>query len=198
MRKPFVPGAVENVWQPQYSHTVIGPEVEGEYWFFQRPVGQGGATFEDTDMYLAGMMPKGNRFIVTSVGAYVVPDWPKQRGRVRRDIRDTLKVLSRGMVELRVGNRTYLRMAPVAALPPDFPMYWAADDGRLKRLLSAPPVEATGEAVKRVKHGHEIVPIMIDGYQAFSVAITFHKRFTLDAPARLGVILYGHVLRDEI
>jgi hypothetical protein len=186
----------EAVW-PIYSHQYFTGD-EHDLPFFQTPVGQGKTDEEDTNMWLAGNLPEGNRYFLKSLGVYFVPDWPQGRDR-KKGIEDVLRVLSRGCVTMRIQNREYLRVGPIAALPPGFPMYWAANDERLGQLLKAGHTVAAGEKIKRLeppRHGFDLIPFYIASTQFFEVRIRFNKPIKLNNPGRLGVILYGHIIRD--
>lgn len=186
----------EAPYQPLYDTVRLAATPQGlahlGLAFFQQPVGVKSAsdprTFEDTNMYLAGVLPEGNAYYVTSIGVWYAPD--------RHAPNDVLNVLSRGVLSLQIGNREYLKVSPLAALPPSFPMYWAMDEEHLRDLLS--PIIAEGEGVKVNPKAFEIVPVYIPPKQWFSAIIDFPTPVVREVPGTLGVILYGHLQRPVV
>lgn len=177
-------------------------------------------THEETNMYLAGVLPAGNDFYLTSVGVFFVPNIAGARAAEwnrETEIEDTLTVLGRGHLEFYIGNRVYFRCSPLAALRPHFPMYWGRDDKQLLELFSSPPEEVAGpkdedkeffdpltaEAQRMAgmtpygsDEGFKLIPLHIAALQGFGVRVEFPKRFRLHNPGKLGVLLYGRMMRD--
>jgi hypothetical protein len=193
----------DRVTQPLYDHREF--DVLPKRWnFFQHPIGVPGAdgnarTREDTGMYLSGSLPMGNEFYATGIGVYFVPSIAAGWGTNRAaNIADTLTVLGEGVLTFMVANRRYLEVSPLALLTPNFPMYWARDDDRLEALLEISG-EMSGEGVPPVKKSapFEVVPIYIQAQQSFGVEICFKNQRRLNSVGKLGVILYGQLIRDS-
>jgi hypothetical protein len=195
---------VEETYQPMYDTALI-PNLPERQEFFQRPIGTPGDELsprgtEDTSFYRSGMLPENNQFYLTGVGVYFVPNITACPSTREMDIRDTLTVLGQGCLRLQIANRRYLEVAPLAVLTPNFPMYWGREDARLEKLWQGSG-ELSGDAVpQRVKRdeGFAIVPLLIESRQWFSVEITFKYRQKLFSTGKLGVILYGRLLRSAI
>lgn len=181
-----VPYDSDVVYQPLFDsvHIATAPfNVK----LFAAPIGQNDKGYEQTNMCLSGILPLGNDFYMTGVGVYFIPD-NIRFGRV-----DVLTVLGHGFFELRIGSRRYLEMAPFAALPPPFPMYWAYDEPTLKKKLS----KAKGEGVKLTEQGFAITPLYIQSLQWFGVTLRTDNYYKLSAPGTLGVILDGFLIRQS-
>jgi hypothetical protein len=186
----------DEITQPMFDSAPIdgGPY---DRQFFCTPVGCNGKRMEETNMYLAGQMPTGNELLITQIGVYFVPNSKGRFSSWKSDAEDTLKVLGCGMLTFEVMNRRYLQLAPLAALPPGFPMYWAHDEAALSKLLV--PTVAEGEKVDKFPGapGFKMTPIYIIAGQSFSVRLHTEERFTLNSRGKLGVILYGQLLREQ-
>jgi hypothetical protein len=182
---------IEQICQPLYDHIEIPADgiAHHSYHFFQRAVGLDKKTFEDTNMFLCGQMPQGNKFLLTSIGVYYAP----RHDNEREGIRDTRRILSRGYLELRLVSQTFLRLGPLAHFKPNFPMYWALDDETLDALFKKP----TNPDAESIFKGFELVPLLITAYSNFSITITFDDEFEQYGPGRLGVILFGDLYRDQ-
>jgi hypothetical protein len=174
--------------------------------FFERPVGMSGSDLrvkerEDTNIYIGNQLMPGTSFYVTALAVYFVPNCDREAKPDRaQDIDDTLTVLGRGSLELRVADKIYLDIAPLAALPPPFPMYWAHDDERLERLLHG-DMSASGElAPSRTLQTEvfKITPLYIPAQQYFAAIVRFKDSMALSAQGKLGVILYGQLIREIV
>jgi hypothetical protein len=192
-------GDTDAIYQPQYDSTRIdgGPFLRQ---FNCVPCGQfddGGGkipkTYEDTNIVNPNQLPFGNSFYATGIGVFFVPNIDRDHQSSRRtEIDDTLYVLGHGYLEFRVANRRYLGLAPLAAIPPPFPMYWARDDAALFKLMTAS--KADGPGVKTVKP-FEMVPIYIQEMQPFYIEIRINNVFKLNHVGKLAVMLDGYLLR---
>jgi hypothetical protein len=193
----------DQITQPLFDSTLIdgGPY---DHRFFCTPLGQrdvwhreGQAKIaEDTNMYAAAQLVAGNSMYVTQIGVYFVPNSKGRFSSWKADAEDTLKVLGCGMLTFEVMDRRYLQLAPLAALPPGFPMYWAHDEAALSKLLVPTVIE--GEKVDKFPDAphFKITPIYIASQQSFSVRVHTEERFTLNSRGKLGVILYGQLIRE--
>jgi len=193
----------DEIYQPLFDSVRIktGPI---NHQFFANPVGQCAGqpphvnTHEDTNMYLAGQLPMGQQFYCTGVGVYFVPNVDGLKRTARDDISETLFILGLGYLQFRVQNRVYLGMAPLGSMPPPFPMYWAYDEPKLKKLLSPSKAIGDGYIAYKPGGGFQIVPIYIDGGQSFGVRVQIDNFFELSHWGKLGVMLDGRLIRQAI
>jgi hypothetical protein len=188
---------VDVIYQPFYDTFTFqeGPFVHE---FNCVPLGIKGKTNEDTNVLVANEIGLGRDFYITGIGVYFVPnsDCGPEYQNTLRNISDTLFILSHGYLRFIVGLRQYLELAPLAALPPQFPMYWARDNKSLERLLSEMPTKAEGEGIKKQKP-FEMVPIYIKN-DSFAVSISMKNVFRLNNPGKIGVMLDGYLVRHSI
>jgi hypothetical protein len=194
----------EAVHMPQFDYIEVDRIYESMS-FFQRPMGMPKAdgtvkTVMDTSMHLAGQFPTGTGFMVTGVRVLFVPDWPAHRGNMENDEHDARAMLLGGEFMLRIQNREYLRLAPLALLPPCVPKTWA---GELRPVEGDPDAEAQWRAVydqdpstRAVYAYMGIVPLWIMENQFFEARITATPG-PLRSPGRLGVILDGRLMRSS-
>jgi hypothetical protein len=195
-------GYGDRITQPLYDSILIerGP-VHAQ--MFSLPIGQGksasdlGAakTYSDTNMYLPNQLPRDRDFCMTGIGVYFVPDDPVTN---RTALDEALYILGRGYLQFRIQNRRYLEIAPLGALPPHFPMYWALDKDALAKLLSPAKAEGEGIALPAAPGCFKITPLLIPAETFFEVSIRIDNYFVLPHAGRLGVILYGEMIRDPI
>lgn len=191
-------GNREILWQPLYDSMRLesGP-FRGE--FFSRPVGlppETPKTHEDTNLYLANQLTGQNEFLVTSIGVYFVPNIDWVENTQSRNLYDALHVLGCGFLEFGVQMRTYLKMAPLGAVPPQFPMYWARDEKALAQMILH-PTKVEGESVDKTVIPFELKPIYIQAMSCFWARITIDNAFKLSSPGKLGVMLDGYLIRQE-
>jgi hypothetical protein len=194
----MIPERSEKTYQPLYDSMIVegGPF---HHEFLGIPIGQNNKSFEDSNVYISHMLPLGQSFYMTGVGIFVVPDIngdPRNQNN-REQISDTLYMLGHGYACLRVGNRKYLELAPLAAAPPPFPMYWARDDAALRKLFELNPAKIIGPGVKTSKP-FEIMPLYIESQQYFSLEISMDNCFKLNSPCKLAVMLDGYLIRDVV
>jgi len=200
---PHIPMDADTVYQPLYDSRTF-QEVPQRATFFEVPQGMpdgelGVKTQEDTAMYVPSQMVQGNDFYMTGVGVYFVPNYKGEAGTSRAmDIADVLGVLGGGAFMFQIKNRRYLEIAPLAALQPSFPMYWAREDERLERMFKA-DISASGDGVPQKKpDGFALVPLYIPSGVYFRAEITFKNRRKLNSAGKLGVILYGYLIRHAM
>jgi hypothetical protein len=188
----------EQIYQPLYDSTIIegGPF---RHEFHCCPIGQRNKTCEDTNMVIGNMLPLRNYFYMTGIGIYVVPDinGDLKNANRREQMTDMLYMLGHGYARLVVGMRKYLELAPLAAAPPQFPMYWARDDKTLEKLFESGPKKAVGPGVK-VQKPFEMVPLFINSQQWFAVDISMDNHFKLNSPCKLAVMLDGYLIRNDV
>ena len=65
--------AIEELQWSLYDFTTYAAAGQTALSFFQSPVGQAGKTAQDTNMDLAGQIPKGQNFIVESIAVEFFP-----------------------------------------------------------------------------------------------------------------------------
>lgn len=182
-RYPPLPMSIE-ITQPLYDYRNIGQNECRELNFFEFPMGANGKTEADTNMHHHGTMPAGVSHLVTGIRFIFIPDYPEQRMNRRRDERDARRYLTHGLLELRVGCRTYLRDGPLWKFPPCFPTYDKDPQFLARGLRKTRLIRLASQAY------YSIVPLILTDRHTFGVQLS-HLCNWIDAPARIGVILDG-------
>lgn len=94
--------------------------------FFQQPAGQGGKTKSDTNMTLAGQLPKNQVFLVQGIEIFFFPTTPSVAadlpaafgaGQAADSINDVYVFHRFGNLELFIGSKSYLQEAPLGKFP---------------------------------------------------------------------------------
>lgn len=197
----------EAIYSPLYDYQRIDSTANKLY-FFSHPVGQGKTcrnydgckTTFDTNMYLANSLPAGQAFLVTGVRVLVVPDCLEHRGFERRDRQDVSRILLGGTLRFILGNRDYLLDGPLAKFPSMMPRTWMAelrfDDMEKEEAHWAAVYNPSIPALNKFAY-YSIVPVHIPAHQCFQVIAEMDPG-PLHAPAKVGVILDGRLLRVAI
>lgn len=187
----YAPAGGEVLYHPLYD--TLGFSGAKILDFFSVPIGVSGKTELDTNMFLANKLPRGNTFIVCDVQVFFIPKYNTRKAPEP----DVLDLLGAGMLTLQVADRIYLQMAPLAAMPPAFPMYWAADPEKLKAMLAASPMTPEGEMIKKTGAAtFDITPTVIES-SYFRVKVDLSNLPRHDISGRLGVILGGYLFRPN-
>lgn len=190
-----VDGQPEVIWQPIYDYQAYpAAGFTGRLDFFQVPAGQGGKTFEDTNMETAALLPVPVNMAITAVevvfrpanvvsatGAIVGLNW--------NDVNAVQG--SRMSLEIVIGSKTYLIEAPLGALPNQFRVAGAA-------ALSDTTTAAAARVTKidyAVMAGplYQIVPLRLISQQNFRVSINSPAAVALPSTVagRIGIRLHG-------
>lgn len=191
---PNRPGAVEVIYQPFYDYQAYATGGFTQALFFQVPAGQGGKTFADTNMTLAGQFPSPTTFVINDVQVLFVPGGPtsEQVGApaVLENWLDVPKVLNAGWLELSVGSKTIFRDAPIGKFPVNFTVAGVA------AIASGTVANQTDVAFARgVGKVYEVIPIAIPQNQNFQVSLNYATAQTVATAGRIGVILNGSYYR---
>lgn len=114
--------------QSLYDFTTYAAAGQTQLSFFSVPVGQGGKTYSDTNMQLAGQLPLNQEFLVQSIEIVFYPNsggtaaqLPSATAAVSaamQRINDTNVVGRTGNVRFFVGQRDVLQEAPIGRFPP--------------------------------------------------------------------------------
>ena len=100
-----LPGAVESIWQPIYDYQVLASAGATAQTFFQVPIGQAAKTLNDTNMDLAGQLPKGQTFQITGVQVEILP-FDNISATTEQNFSDDVYTTTRqGYLILRIGSR---------------------------------------------------------------------------------------------
>lgn len=198
-------GVVEAINQPLYSYQAYPAAGSAQLSFFQTPTGQSNTTIQDTNMQLAGQIPAPQMFLVSGIGVDYLPGaatttLPVFFGAQGANgwANDFYTIFRQGELELIVGNKSYLQMAPLLSMPMRSHLQgsFAAADGGANAVtvqqLRFNTAWSQGEVFKPI-------PLLLEAGQNFRVNINFPggaiATVSGDAAARIGVTLYGTMYR---
>lgn len=200
-----VAGVADAVWSPLYDYQAYPTAGQLTTNFFAVPNGQNGKTLADTNMQVAGQLPRGNRFLCVGIE---VEFWPGSTpglvttaaptaAQLARNWDDVYSVLKAGSLTLNIQQRVYAQDAPLMKFPPQTRLTGVA-------ALSSNDTTAATVGFNQIEYatacgaGYSIIPVYIESTQFFNVQILFPALVptpsTVDA--RWGVRLLGNLVRD--
>ena len=104
-------GEVEAVRQSLYDFQTYASAGQTQLIFFQVPQGQGGKTKDDTNMELAGSLPRPKEFLIESIEIYFFPGVDIGQFGTQAESEwsnDVQAVGSSGFLDLFIGSKSYL------------------------------------------------------------------------------------------
>lgn len=209
-----VAGVADAIWSPLYDYQAYATAGFLQASFFAVPQGQGttsspGATgpktVADTNMQVAGQLPRGNRFLCVGIE---VEFWPGSTpglqltaaptaAQMARNWDDVYSVLKGGSLTLNIQQRIYAQDAPLMKFPPQTRLTGVA-------AVSGNDTNATTVGYEQIEYatacgaGYSIIPVYIESTQFFNVVIAFPALIATPSTvdARIGVRLLGNLIRD--
>jgi hypothetical protein len=183
-------GEVEELSWSLYDFTAYAAAGQSNLSFFQTPNGSGGKVLEDTNMDLAGQIPKGQNFIVESICVEFFPAEAITDPALTAYADDIKAVAESGALTLSVGSKDYVRQAPLGLFPQQFKQSGYA---------------ATGLAASAINYSqncgtvYSIVPVRLTSNQNFLVTLTWGSVVALPSAVdgRIGVRLNGRLFRNS-
>lgn len=173
--------------------------------FFAIPNGQGGKTFSDTNMALAGQLPANINFLVQSIEVVFFPTTPTVAAQmpaafgaqaIAQIVNDAYIFRRSGNLEFIVGSKPYLQDAPMCKFPSK--TYYQLD-------AALADVTTAGAALQsRIAYGdakgrpYLLSPadLLLESNQNFSVFLRWPEGLqAITNPARVGVVLDGILYR---
>ena len=114
-----VPGKVEVIWNPLYDYQATVAAATSSQRFFIDPIGANGKTLADTNMELAGQIPKGQLFLITGIQVDFTPDLDiAQQSEENQYANDIDAFYNGGALRLSIGSKSYVEQAPLIKFPP--------------------------------------------------------------------------------
>lgn len=195
----------EAVRQSLYDYQVYAAAGQAQLGFFVTPAGSGGKTQTDTNMTLAGQLPKNQEFLVQSIEVFFSPSTPTVAAQmpaafgaqaIAQIINDSFIVGRSGNLTLIIGSKPYLQEAPLGRFPQK--AHFHIDAGLAD-------VTTAGAALQsRVAFGYwtgrpyllSPAELLLPENQNFSVTLNWPEGVqAITNPARIGVILDGILYR---
>lgn len=195
----------EAIKQSLYDYQAYAAAGQSQLTFFQAPVGQSAKTLSDTNMTLAGQLPKNQEFLVTSLEVWFTPTTPTvaaampsffgaQAAQVL--INDSYIVGRAGNLNLTIGAKPYLQEAPLGRFPAK--AYFSVD------AALADATTAGAALQSRTGYGQwsgrpyllDPAPLLLPENQNFSITLNWPEGVqAISNPGRIGVILDGILYR---
>jgi hypothetical protein len=191
-------GQPEVIWQPTYDYQAYPMAGATQFTFFKTPVGQGGTTYGDTNMSLAGSFPRPQEFLVTGIQVYFKPGNAVGRtavvaATVPENVNDVNDILfGESFLKLFIGSKDYLIDGPLGKFPQAFGIHssgWG---------FGTTTADMNGKWVDYAKHAgryYSITPVKIPANQNFNVSLNFPTAIAASVAGTIGVILDGFLYR---
>lgn len=191
---------MECISQPLYSYQSYPAAGAATLTFFQT-LATGSVTVEDTNMQAQGQLPAPQKFLIQGIGIDYLPGSSPIQGpradSAQSQANDFWAIMRRGELNLTIGSKPYLDMAPLMSLP-----VRAHINGALAMCSSTTPAAALQTVGSYAFSDGDVfkpIPLLLEASQNFRVTIGFPGGAvaipSADASARIGVILYGSLYR---
>lgn len=197
------PNQYEAVRQPLYDFQTYASAGQVQLNFFQVQIGSAGKTIDDTNMELAGTLPRPKHFLVEIMEIHFYPGVnpvTQAAGTVllsapnyTNDVLDALKL---GSVDFFIGSKSYLKQASLMRFPPSARL--AAEFGVTAQMGQAAAanltLQITAEYAAAAGRPFMIMPrILLITQQNFKVSLNWSAAVPLPSAvnARIGVVLDG-------
>lgn len=195
-----VPNLEELTWQPLYDILPYPTTGALQFNFFQRQVGNGGATLADTNMLLASAVPRGQIFLMTGLEVVLYPgvaDLSVQSADAATAfpplaVKEFYRIMTgSASLQLTIGQKPYAQVAPLLRCAPQ---------QSVQANMSSVVANTTASTITSGSNGlpwvagkpYDIVPLLLPANQNFGVEIRFSSLLTVTNAARIGVIINGY------
>ena len=182
-----IPGAVESIYQPLYDYQTLLAAGAATQTFFQEPIGQSGKTVADTNMDLAGQLPKGQAFAVTGVQVELLPGVGVDNATITDFTDDIYSVLKDGALEFTIGSKKYVTQGNLMKFPPVNRLSGFAGTGLAAQTISY--AQSAGREFA-------IIDLLLESSQNFNVKLLELAALPSGQDARIGVTLNGYLFRN--
>jgi len=203
------PNYKEALRQPLYDTQVFVSNTTAQLRFFTSPVG-GTRTFEDTNMQLAGQLPKGHKFVADGIEVHVMPGSVVGAAYTRQQpflqsaavatpnfANDVWALGERGYLEVIVNSKPYLDDGPLYRFAPAQGLVMAP--GADQNLAAAAAQTISCDYARFAGRPYLLLPeLPIDENTAFSLTLNWAAAFALPSTftAKIKVILLGTYFRN--
>ncbi len=182
-----IPGYGEAIYQPLYDYQTLAATAVAQQRFFQVPQGQSGKVLADTNMELAGQIPKGQAFLITGIQVEILPGVAINGTTASKFADDIYTVSKGGALKLTIGSKDFVVQGNLAKFPP------------VNRLaLDSATTVATDRYSYAVVAGREfsVADLLLESNQNFNVTLLDLAALPSASPGRIGVTLNGFLYRN--
>lgn len=182
-------GEVEELSWSLYDFTTYAAAGQSNLSFFQTPNGSGGKTIEDTNMDLAGQIPKGQNFIVESLCVEFFPQTAINLLAASTYADDVKAVAESGNLKFKVGSKNYVDQAPLGLFPQQY-----KQSGYAASALAGTVITYS----QNIGAVYSIVPVRLTSNQNFLISLSWGTLAALPSTVdgRIGVRLNGRLFRN--
>lgn len=161
--------------------------------FFQNPIGQAGKTFIDTNMDLAGQIPKGQTFLVEGLCVEFFPSGAINTAAAATYSDDIKAVAESGLLTLTVGSKKYVNQGPLGLFPQSY-----RQQGFAAAATTTAATDHVTDYSQNIGKEYSIIPVLLTSNQNFLVTLTWPAVVALPSTAdgRIGVRLAGRLFRN--
>lgn len=194
----------EAVRQSLYDYQVYAAAGQSQLSFFTSPLG-GTRTLTDTNMTLAGQLPKNQEFLVQSIEVFFSPTTPTVAAQmpaafgaqaIAQVVNDAYIVGRGGNLVLTIGSKPYLQEAPLGRFPQK--AYFGVEGAASDTSTAGAAFQARTVYGRWGGRPYLLDPaaLLLPENQNFSVALSWPEGVQAIAnPGRIGVILDGILYR---
>lgn len=201
------PDKKEVVRQTLYDFTSYAAAGQTQLSFFQTPKGQSGKTIADTNMSIAGMLPKPQQFLVESIEIYFFPGvlpvtYSAAAMAASEFMNDVYTFGKSGSFNFFTQSKTYLEEAPLGRFPPKTRL--EGDFAAAMQRHQAAAADATDlvqmDYAAMIGRPYRVEPkILLEEGTNFSATMNWPSVVALPSgqAARVGVVLDGLLIRNS-
>lgn len=195
------PGEAEVIRQSLYDYQTYAIAGQTSLTFFQVPVGQSSKTIADTNMEMAGALPRPKYFLIEGIEVQFFPgnapgSFGAQPAAAVFNINDVYALSRSGSLNLFIGSKTYLEEAPLGRFPPS---------NRLE-VGAAVADQTSAGANLHTKIDYAALggrpyslmpPVLLEPNQNFKVTLTWPTAVPMPSgvTGRIGIVLNGILYR---
>lgn len=192
-------GQREIVWGTLYDYQTYAQAGQTSLTFYQNPIGQSSKTRADTNMTLAGQLPKPQDFITVAVEIDFYPGNLPGRAGIDTDamlanhLNDLYAVAKSGWLEIKVGEKRQVQDGPLGKFPPVHRL------SGISSLSDTTTAAATGGVI--VDYAcmsgqlYTVLPFAIPHGQNFEAVMYWPTAVAVHAAGRIGVNQWGYLYR---
>lgn len=195
----------EAIKQSLYDYQAYAAAGQTNLTFFALPVGQSSKTLSDTNMTLAGQLPKNQEFLIQSIEVFFSPTTPTVAAQmpaafgaqaIAQIVNDSYIVGRAGNLTLTIGSKPYLQEAPLGRFPQKAAF---TVDGALADVSTAGASFQSRMAFGQWRGRPYLLdpaPLLLPENQNFTVSLAWPEGVqAISNPGRIGVILDGILYR---
>lgn len=195
------PGEAEVIRQSLYDFQTYAAAGQTSLTFFQVPVGQSSKTIADTNMEMAGALPRPKYFLIEGIEVHFYPGpnpgaFGAEPGGAVFNVNDVYAVSKSGSLNLFIGSKTYLEEAPLGRFPPSNKLdigAAVADQSTIAASLHTKIDYASFGG----RPYNLMPPVLLEPNQNFKVTLSWPSVVALPTTVagRIGIVLNGIMYR---